>query len=215
MEKEKKMKGTYRIILLAIAITLISGMAWATEKYSRPKVEYSADSITETEQMTMTAKVYSAPDKERREQEMGQMKHILIMRLDKKVSWMLMPDQGMYMEMPLNESSEKSPDMSNYKIEQSVVGKEEVNGVMATKNKIIMTDTQGNKFGGFMWTTKEGIMVKMDAIGKTEGSKMRMKMDLKNLKIGKQDPALFEIPAGMNKMSMPNMGGNPFKGMHR
>jgi outer membrane lipoprotein-sorting protein len=215
MEKEKKMKGTHRIILLAIAITLISGMAWAAEKYSRPKVEYSADNITETEQITMTAKVYSTPDKERREQEMGQMKHILITRLDKKVTWMLMPDHGMYMEMPLKDSNEKSPDMSNYKIEQSVVGKEEVNGVMATKNKIIMTDSQGNKFGGFMWTTKEGIMVKMDAIGKTEGSKMRIKMDLKNLKIGKQDPALFEIPEGMSKMSMPTNMGNPFKGMHR
>jgi len=31
-------------------------------------------------------------------------------------------------------------------------------------------------------------------------------MELKNLKIGKQDPKLFEIPAGYQKFEMPSMG---------
>lgn len=209
------MKRIYsRVILFAIAITLVTSMAWAVDKYTRPKVEYSADSIMETEQMTMTAKVYSAPDKERREQEIEQTKQILITRWDKKVVWTLMPDQGMYMEMELKENNEKSADLSGYKIEQSVVGTEVVNGVKTTKNKVIMTDPKGNKFGGFMWTTKEGIMVKMDAIGKSEDSKMRIKMDLKNLKIEKQDPGLFEIPEGLHKMSIPKFG-NPFKGLFK
>jgi hypothetical protein len=208
------MKKVNRIILLITMMMLIAGMAWAAEQYMRPKVEYSADSTMETEAITMTGKVFAAPDKERREQVMEGTKQITITRWDKKVVWQLMPDQGFYMETALKENNEKAADMSGYTIEQTVVGKEEVNGVSTTKNKVIMTDNKGNKFGGFMWTTKEGIMVKMDAIGKSENSKMRIKMDLKNLKIAKQASELFEIPEGMKKMSMPAFG-NPLKGLFK
>lgn len=45
-------------------------------------------------------------------------------------------------------------------------------------------------------------MVKMDAIAVEKGSKHRMKSELKDLKIGRQDPELFELPEGYSKMSM-------------
>ena len=35
--------------------------------------------------------------------------------------------------------------------------------------------------------------------------KERIKIDLKNLKVGKQDPALFEVPAGYSS-GMPGLG---------
>lgn len=59
--------------------------------------------------------------------------------------------------------------------------------------------------GGFMWMSKDNIMVKMDAVAIDKGSKNRFKSELTNIKIGKQDPALFEIPPGYQKMSMPGM----------
>ena len=43
---------------------------------------------------------------------------------------------------------------------------------------------------------------------KDKGSQVPMKMWLKNLKMGKLDTGLFEIPAGYSKMGM----GNPFGG---
>jgi hypothetical protein len=55
-----------------------------------------------------------------------------------------------------------------------------------------------------MWVTKEGIMVKMDSVAKTDKGDIPFKMELKNINIAKQDPSLFEIPAGYQAM---NMGG--------
>lgn len=201
----KRLKGT--IFALAVAI-LFSVTVWAADKtFQESDVEYSADEQMETEDMAMQAKVYHAPGKERREQDMSGMTQIMIMRRDKNVVWMLMPEQKMYMEMKMGQGKEDTADLKDYTIEYSVVGEEVVNGINTTKNKVIMTDKKGNKFGGFMWVSKEGIMVKMDTVSKVEGSKMRVKMERKNIKIENQNPKLFEIPSGYNKMSMPGMGG--------
>jgi len=204
------MKGIKKFLFLLIAAMLCHVTAWAVEEtIQEPKVEYSADEYMETEEMTMQSKVYYAPGKERREQDMGGMKQIMITRKDKGITWMLMPEQKMYMEMKIGDTKGRNEDISDYrdyKIEQSVIGEEVVNGVKTTKSKVVVADPKGNKFGGFMWDTKEGIMVKMDTIGKAEGIKRRMKIELKNLKIEKQDLKLFEIPPGYRKMSTPGLG---------
>ena len=133
------------------------------------------------------------------------MRQIMITRPDKKVMWTLMPEQRMYMEIKLGEAGAGRGDLSGYEIEQSTVGQEEVNGVMTTKSKIVMTGRKGDKMGGFWWTSNEGIVVKMDVIAMEKGGKARIKKELKNVSIGSQDPALFEIPEGYEKMSMMNM----------
>lgn len=42
------------------------------------------------------------PGKERREMDQRGKNMITIMRQDKKMTWMLMPEQRMYMEMPMD-----------------------------------------------------------------------------------------------------------------
>lgn len=191
-------------LLYAVAAIGFSIVAVAADA---PKVEYSADSSMETAQGAMKGRVYSAPGKERREMNQGGQKMITILRQDKKVVWMLMPEQKMYMEMSTENKSHRPENISDYKIEQTVVGPETVNGVSATKSKVVMTDSKGHKMGGFMWTTSDKIVVRTDVIAMDKGSKMRMKNDLTNLKVGKQDPALFEIPAGYSRMDMGSMMG--------
>ena len=61
--------------------------------------------------------------------------------------------------------------------------------------------------------SKENIMVKMDAVSIEKGEKNRFKTELTNIKIGKQDPALFEIPPGFAKMDMPGMDMDAIKNM--
>jgi hypothetical protein len=157
--------------------------------------------------MTMKSHVYHTSGKERMEMG-GADGSVTIIRKDKKVMWQLMGD--MYMEMPLDQSN--SSDLSAMDVEQNAVGEETINGIKTTKSKVIATKKDGSKFGGFFWTTKEGITVKMDLLSKEGDKKMRMASELTNLKIEKQDPALFEIPAGYTKNDMGAMigqGGAP------
>jgi len=171
-----------------------------------PKVEYSADSTMESEGgMTMKSRVYHAPGKQRMEMG-GEGGNVTIMRRDKKVMWQLMGD--MYMEMPMNQSQ----DPHDMDVQMTTVGEETINGIKTTKSKVIATKKDGSKFGGFFWTTKDGITVKMDLLSKEGDKKMRMSQELTNLKVGKQDPKLFEIPPGYTKNDMGAMMGGMGKG---
>lgn len=172
------------------------------------KVDYSADSTMETEGgMTMKSRLYHTVEKERMEMG-GSDGMVSIIRKDKKVVWQLMGN--MYMETPMDASNASGMDAFDI-TEQVEVGPETINGLKTTKSKIVAVKKDGSgKFGGFFWTTKEGITVKMDMLSKEGDKKMRMTSELSNLKIEKQDPALFEVPAGYTKNDMgAMMGGIP------
>jgi Domain of unknown function (DUF4412) len=197
-------------IAIVGASLLLAGTAAAVEE--RLNVEYSADQVIEAEEMAMKSRLYYTPTKERREMSQGGQNMVMITRHDKKVAWTVMPEEKMYMEMGMKPSDDKT-DLSAYKIEQTPMGQETVNGQRLNKSKIIMTHSSGGKMGGFMWTTKEGIMAKIDAISVEKGSKDRFKMEQTNIKVGKQPADLFEIPRGVEKMDMGGMGMDMMKDM--
>ena len=103
-------------------------------------------------------------------------------------------------------------DPSQWTYEDTAMGEETLNGVKVTKYKTIATSTDGKKFGGFSWRTKEGINLKQDLLYKEGNDKKRMLTELSNLKIGRQDPKLFEIPEGFTKLDMGGMMGAPGMG---
>jgi hypothetical protein len=173
-----------------------------------PKAEYSGERVIESAQGTLTQKIYSAAGKERMEMDMGGMQSVMILRPDKKVAWMLMPAQRMYMELDLSQAKQQAASGPPEDVTIEKVGEETIGGHSTTKYKMLMRDKSA---GGFMWFTDDGIPLKMDMLSKDGKEKFRMTMTLRNLEVGKQDASLFELPAGYSKM--PNMGGmNPFKG---
>jgi hypothetical protein len=195
--------------LLRYAGILMCAFLVPTTVYAAPppevQVDYSADSTMETEGgMTMKSRIYHTTDKDRMEMG-GSDGMTTIIRKDKKVLWQLMGD--MYMEMPMKDSNASG--MNAFEIvEQTQVGQETVNGMKTTKSKVVAVKKDGSgKFGGFFWTTKEGITIKMDMLSKEGDKKMRMASELTNIKLEKQDPALFEIPAGYTKNDMGTLMG--------
>ena len=199
---------SFGIFFCAVMITLLAGTSvLAAEKMQQPKVEYSADTYFETEQASFNGRVYHAlGGKDRQEMNMEGNTQIMIMRMDKQLAWILMPDSKMYMETDLKTGKKDSRDITDCDIDQKSTGSDTVNGIKATKSSVSMSCPDGTQYAGDIWTTKDGIMVKMVATGKTKGSKaVRIKTELRNLKIGKQSPSLFEVPAGYTKMSMGNM----------
>jgi len=199
--------------LLIVAIIALTGLvgvlpAGAAQR-SVPQVEYSADSISQTEDITMQEHVYVTPTKERHEMQGGANAEnpIRIFRRDTKVMWQLMPSEKMYMEHKMGQGNPRERDMSQWDFDETVMGEEVLNGMKVTKYKTIATSSDGKKYGGFSWRTKEGISIKTDLLYKEGNEKHRMMTELKNVKIGKQDPQLFEIPQGYTKFDMGGMMG--------
>lgn len=207
-----------RIFVTALALTgLIAALPAEAMQLTNPQAEYSADRVMQTENATFEQHVYYTPTKERTEMlasgKNAEEMPIQILRKDAKVMWQLMPSQKMYMEYSLDrpapKTARKDPaDMAKWDFEETVVGEEVMDGMHVTKYKTIATSTDGKKFGGFSWRTKEGIQVKLDLLYKEGEEKHRMTTELRNLKIGPQDPQLFDIPPGYTKFDMAGiMGG--------
>ena len=203
-----------RIVMIIALTSLVGALPAGAAQRSVPKVEYSADSITQTEEATTQEHIYYTPTKERHETLVGSGDaaegSVQIFRRDSQVMWQLMPSEKMYMEHSMGKGNAK--DASQWDFEETVMGEEVLNGVKVTKYKTIATSTDGKKYGGFSWRTKEGISIKTDLLYKEGNEKHRMATELKNLKIGKQDPQLFEIPKGFTKLDMGGMMGGMMGG---
>ena len=174
---------------IAVAVVLFAaGVAQA--------LDFSADMVTTTRGQRMSSKVFVANDKVRIEAA-GAM---TITRIDMKVAWLIMPKQGMYMEQPFDPekvagTAEKMPG----ELERVSLGADMVDGKPAMKYRITYT-TRDDRATVIQW-----VDVASDIPIKTEAEDGSWSMEYKNLKVGAQDPSLFEIPAGYQKFTMPDM----------
>lgn len=192
------------VVPLTLCFTALAARTHA-DALPVPTVEYSADRIMETDAGTFDGKVYFAKDKERLETNVQGMQSVMILRRDQQLGWMLMPAQRMYQKLDLHKAQEQSGSPADA-VTITEVGSETIEGHDATKYKMLMKDGSG---GGFIWITADGIPVKMDLLGKSGRDKTRMTVTLKNLAIGSQDPALFELPTDYKAMPSFGLFGKP------
>lgn len=160
--------------------------------------DFSADMISKSGEGTFQSRVFITNQKTRMESQDA----VTISRLDKKVVWILMPQERMYMEQPFDDSKAvaRSEKVDN-EIGRTLVGKETIDG-MATEKYKILYEREGEQETMFQWIAVDTkIPVKL-AAGDDSWT-----IEYKNIKPGKQPDALFEIPAGYEKFAveMPTM----------
>lgn len=120
---------------------------------------------------------------------------LIISRMDKKVTWMLMPSQKMYAEVPINPNMVVT-DKFHDEIDRKLIGQDTVDG-KPTDKYLVTVKNNGVTEKIHQWICKStGIPLKMAAADDS------WFLEFKNLKIGSQDASLFELPSGFNKMSM-------------
>jgi len=164
-----------------------------------PQLEFSAESLTQVNGVAVKELVYVAPGMLRRELEVGHGHQIEITRWDKKISWLLMTEDKLYLERPLASTDERTPFAMSF--EQTPIGQEPLNGVTTTKLRAVHRQADGTTLSGLVWTTKEGIMVKMDLRSDTTPP-MTLQVDRTNVSVGKEDESLFEIPPSYRRLSL-------------
>jgi hypothetical protein len=210
-----RMSRILSVPAILLLVVVIASPA-KTADFPYPKVGYSADLKMDMgegpdgRRMIFPGKVYFSGDKERRETVGFGHESIIIWRRDKGVSWILIPDRKMYMEQrggTEKEDPERMMREGNVKLTK--LGSERVNGMATTKYKIEGVDEKDRPLEGFLWATNDDVPVRME--GTSQGKRVRI--DYTNIKIGKQDPRLFEIPAGYERAAMPGMPGGPPSGV--
>lgn len=205
----------FRVLLALLILAGLCVPPSFAEEFPRPMVDYRADTIMKAEQrggdgpMTIPGKVYFSQGKERREMEMMGRTSVLIQRPDLKLTWMLMPEQRMYMEyakVPTNQHQDPADNWKNARIEKTRLGSETVNGVATEKYKIVATAADGSTSNGFVWLTKENIPMRIEGEGTAEGQKTSFFMECSNLKTGALAAELFEVPTGYTRFQTGGFG---------
>ena len=161
--------------------------------------EFSASVITKMGGQEIPGKIFVKGQKVRNESQAGGQTNVMIVRPDKKVAWVILPQEKTYMEMPITEDPQQkmmamtAKDKANMKL----IGTEMVNGFECDKFEATMSH-EGQSTKHYAWIAKKLAMpIKMTS---ADGS---FSMEYQDIKPGKVENSLFEPPRGYRKMKMP------------
>jgi len=177
---------------------------WAEELGIDRDVSYDGIRVIDAQGSRFQATERRAPGKMYTEINVEGMSSGVIIREDLQTSYILMPSMGFYQEKTLADGMlQTSNGLEFSKIEK--VGTENINSHRSTKFKTRFVDNEG-KGVGMIWVTDTGVPIKMDMIYSSSSMKgERITMQLTELNLRAQDPAVFEPPANLKLMSMSNM----------
>jgi len=194
-------KGFCRIILLIVCLFLLEGVALA--------MEYSADVVsTSSGRVVSSGKIWFSTDRMRLETLPSELKDnsatpvVAITRLDKLVVWIVLVKNQKYMEQGFSAAAPAPvvESTANVQVDRQMLGSEILDGRTATKYRVTTT-YKGKNTVTYQWLDADsGIPLKIS------DEKGQFIQEYKNLVVGPQDPSLFEIPAGYQKIGLPSIG---------
>ncbi len=165
-------------------------------------VSFQADYVDISDAEETTGKYFAGPEGMRMEGIMDGEPQIMIVNFEKSVTWVVMEEEGMYMEMPFNpeDSDAYTTPCPELSINQTMVGKETLQGRSVEKWHCEKARGGMSKVW-FDPRLKTAIRVEED------GSIF----ELRNIREGRLSSDLFQAPSGYTKMSMPgmHMGADP------
>lgn len=194
------------LVRLAAAITIIVAMVAPADAANvlDLKTEYSAASTIQTAKAVLQGRLWRTPMALRHESTDGARQHTVIMRLDRKVAWLLMPEQKLAIEMGLENFGLPAELLTGSGIRQTPLGQETIGGLRTTKVRVEREakPNANSHFEGFVWTTAEGVIMKLTGSGENQGKRGEVKMSFSDVKLVPQDPALFELPSGYRRLAL-------------
>jgi len=190
--------NSIRIFSLTASILIIMAAASLAAPCSSSAADFSAVMVSSSNGETMRSKVYNSGEKFRSEQigddqdEGG----VVIVRQDKKVVWVLVPSEESYMEMPVTDQYSNPLNSGRSAVSKKDLGDDTVDGRATRKELVTVKDEDGTS-KMYTWTDKE---LKIPV--KAEDADGQWSYWYENIRPGKQDAGLFEVPRGYTRMSM-------------
>jgi hypothetical protein len=132
------------------------------------------------------------PDAGAQMKAMGMAESVMISRPDKKVAYMVYPGLQAYLENPLPEADAPAP-ATDYKVETTELGKETVDGHPCVKNKVVVTDSKGEKHESTVWNAADLKSFPIKIEHTEEGQAVTMVF--KDIKLSKPEASVFDPPA--------------------
>lgn len=183
------MRPVLAIVVLACAIFPADGAA--------ANLEFSAEQTVRNGAQSTTGKIYFKADRCRTEIASPGGPKVAIHRLDKAVTWLLMPNQT-YIEIPLrlDQIPRVTPKIEG-EVQRTRVGTERVGGRQTDKYEVTV-ETKGQKDVVYQWVAPD-----INFPMKTAGRDGRWESGYNYVTIAPQKAERFEVPAGYKKAPAP------------
>ena len=162
-----------------------------------PSKIFSLDGKTRVESDTANMKGGNMPPNAAEQMKaMGMGSMVMISRPDKKISYMIYPGLQAYAENPMPDR-DAATTTADYKVETTELGKDTVDGHPCVKNKVIVTDNQGNKYESVVWNATD--LKKFPVKIETDHQGQTMTILFKDVTLAKPDSGLFDPPSGFTR----------------
>ena len=143
-------------------------------------------------------RMWSMPGEQRHEQVLPSLEPVFILHADSTLGDILLPQLHTAVEfaMPKALAVLGRPGLLG-----KAVGEESVNGVATTKYAVDKDIPEGH-LSGTLWLSADGIPMRCDgSLTRRNGKVSTVHWELRNVRVGPQDAALFEVPPGYSKLS--------------
>jgi hypothetical protein len=186
-------------------MVLLSLLLIAAAPSARPRmlgdaaIGYSAERSVTVNGQTYRGMVFHMPGYDRHEQQIHGIAEVIILDAAAKRGYLILPMLKTYVAFAF---PQLMADLDDPALRRSPVGHETVNGIRTTKYRIDETAGNGTRARGFVWLSDKGVLMRIagTVTRPGRGKPMTIRMELANLAVGPQDPALFRLPPGLVKL---------------
>ncbi len=178
-----------RVFMPLIIIVAFAHTGWA--------IEFSAEQTTRIGKHAMSGKIYFQPDRWRVEMASSEGPKVSISRLDKAVTWVLLPGRS-YVEMPLriDQVPRVGPHIEG-EVDRKQIGIESVAGRRTEKYEVTL-ERGGKREILYQWVAPD-----IKFVIKTASPDGQWESEYNSVALGPQKAELFELPAGYTKVAPP------------
>ena len=196
-----------RCLALMFLLLAVAGRAPA-QTLGDAHVGFSAERLLIINGQSYVGKMWHMPGEQRHEQDLPAMKPVFILRAGNAFGDVILPQLHTVIQFALPKELSLLGDPG---LLRKPVAQESVNGIATTKYSV-EEDSPAGRTTGSLWLSREGIPMRCDAkFDAGNGKPSTIHWELRHVKLGKQDAALFEIPQGYAKL--PPEAAAPLLGM--
>jgi hypothetical protein len=196
-----------RLLAVIACVILTASPALAAPDLLDLKVAYSADTVIGSGDHPRTGHLWRTPTMLRHDMTDNGQAETIIVQLERKTAWMLVPSLKLALGTDLDglaslPGAAAVLDAAD-KLKPVAAGTGVIDGLRATKYHVTMDDATAGQFDGYVWSTAQGIILKIDGTGEQNGRRGDIHLQCRNVHVGPQDAALFEPPAAYRQVTVP------------
>jgi hypothetical protein len=186
-----------RAPILALLLLLSAANSARATTLGEAKVGFTAERILVFDGRRYVGRIWQMPGVQRHEQDLQALDPVFILHADSAVGEVLLASLHTVVDFALPDAFSV---LDSPQLMRDPEGHETVNGIATTRYRVDMTVPAGHAAGS-LWLSRDGIPMKCDGTFATkDGRVARLHWELRNVRIGRQNAALFEIPKGFSRL---------------